>query len=34
MIENRSVPPDALLPHVIYQDVDHAIALLGKTSGF
>jgi len=34
MIENRSVPPDTLLPHVMYQDVDEAIAWLGKTFGF
>ena len=34
MIENRSVPPDSLLPHVMYQNVDEAIAWLGKTFGF
>jgi predicted enzyme related to lactoylglutathione lyase len=34
MIENRSVPPDTVLPHVMYQDVDKAIAWLGKTFGF
>lgn len=34
MIENRSVPPDTVLPHVVYQDVDEAIAWLSKTFGF
>jgi hypothetical protein len=34
MIENRSVPPDTVLPHVAYQDVDEAIAWLSKTFGF
>jgi uncharacterized glyoxalase superfamily protein PhnB len=34
MIENRSVPPDTVLPHVMYQDVDEAIAWLSKTFGF
>lgn len=34
MIENRSVPPDAVLPHVMYQDVDTAIAWLSRTFGF
>jgi uncharacterized glyoxalase superfamily protein PhnB len=34
MIENRSVPPDTVLPHVMYQDVDEAIAWLTKTFGF
>jgi predicted enzyme related to lactoylglutathione lyase len=34
MIENRSVPPDTILPHVAYQDLASAIAWLSKTFGF
>ncbi len=34
MIENRSVPPDAILPHVVYQNVGEGIAWLSKTFGF
>jgi predicted enzyme related to lactoylglutathione lyase len=34
MIENRSVPPDTILPHVVYQDVEAAVAWLSKTFGF
>ncbi len=34
MIENRSVPTGTILPHVNYQNVDEAIAWLGKTFGF
>jgi len=34
MIGNRSVPADILLPHVMYQDVEEAIAWLTKTFGF
>ncbi len=34
MISNRSVPTDIVLPHVIYQDVEKAIAWLNKTFGF
>ncbi len=34
MLENRSVPPDAILPHVMYQDLIAAIAWLSKTFGF
>src|SRR5260370_7272459 len=34
VIENRSVPPDTVLPHVMYQDVDEAIAWLIKAFGF
>jgi len=34
MIENRSVPPDTVLPHVVYQDVDEAMAWLKKAFGF
>ena len=34
MIENRSVPPDTVLPHVMYQDLASAIAWLSRTFGF
>lgn len=34
MIENRSVPPDAVLPHVVYQNLSKAIAWLNKAFGF
>jgi predicted enzyme related to lactoylglutathione lyase len=34
MMENRSVPTDTVLPHVMYQDVDKAITWLSKTFGF
>ena len=34
MIQNRSVPPDTVLPHVTYQNVDEAIAWLTKTFKF
>jgi predicted enzyme related to lactoylglutathione lyase/uncharacterized glyoxalase superfamily protein PhnB len=34
MIENRSVPADTVLPHVIYRDVANAIAWLTSTFGF
>ena len=34
MIENRSVPVDTVLPHVMYQDIDEAIVWLSKTFGF
>jgi uncharacterized glyoxalase superfamily protein PhnB len=34
MLENRSVPPDTILPHVEYQDLAAAIAWLTKTFGF
>jgi predicted enzyme related to lactoylglutathione lyase/uncharacterized glyoxalase superfamily protein PhnB len=34
MIENRSVPPDSVLPHINYQNIDEAIAWLGRTFGF
>lgn len=34
MIQNRSVPPDTVLPHAIYQDVDAAIVWLAKDFGF
>ena len=34
MISNRSVPTDILLPHVMYRDVEDAIAWLSTTFGF
>lgn len=34
MIENRSVPPDAVLPHVAYQDLCEAIVWLQRVFGF
>ncbi|HTQ62219.1 MAG TPA: VOC family protein [Candidatus Solibacter sp.] len=34
MIENRSVPPDTVLPHVVYQDLVGAIAWLNAAFGF
>ena len=34
MIQNRSVPPDTVLPHVTYQNVDEAITWLTTTFGF
>ena len=34
MTENRSVPVDTVLPHVLYQDLPAAIAWLSKASGF
>ena len=34
MIENRSVPPNTLLPHVHYADLPQAIKWLGRTFGF
>ena len=34
MISNRSVPTDLLLPHVMYRDVEKAIAWLSKAFGF
>ena len=33
-MRNRSVPADILLPHVIYQNVEQAIAWLGTVFGF
>jgi uncharacterized glyoxalase superfamily protein PhnB len=33
-MKNRSVPVDAILPHVVYQDVSRAIEWLTKTFGF
>jgi uncharacterized glyoxalase superfamily protein PhnB len=34
MISNRSVPTDAVLPHVVYQDLDEAIVWLNRAFGF
>jgi uncharacterized glyoxalase superfamily protein PhnB len=34
VLKNRSVPTDTILPHVVYQDIDTAIAWLTKTFGF
>jgi uncharacterized glyoxalase superfamily protein PhnB len=34
MVKDRSVPTDAILPHVIYQDVAGAIAWLTTAFGF
>jgi uncharacterized glyoxalase superfamily protein PhnB len=34
VIQNRSVPTDTVLPHVLYPDVAEAIAWLTKTFGF
>lgn len=34
MIANRSVPANTVLPHLVYRDVEEAIAWLTKTFGF
>ena len=34
MISNRSVPTDTMLAHVMYQDVEEAIAWLSRAFGF
>jgi uncharacterized glyoxalase superfamily protein PhnB len=34
MIDNRSVPTNILLPHVVYQDLPAAIDWLARTFGF
>jgi uncharacterized glyoxalase superfamily protein PhnB len=34
MIENRSVPTDTMLSHVVYKDVDAAIQWLSSVFGF
>jgi predicted enzyme related to lactoylglutathione lyase len=34
MIENRSVPPDTILSHVVYRDVDEALRWLSRVFGF
>jgi uncharacterized glyoxalase superfamily protein PhnB len=34
MLKNRSVPTDTVLPHVVYRDIETAIAWLTTTFGF
>jgi uncharacterized glyoxalase superfamily protein PhnB len=34
MIPNRSVPTDAVLPHIMYRDVEEALAWLSEAFGF
>ena len=34
MISNRSVPTDAVLPHIDYRDVEEAISWLSRAFGF
>ena len=34
MIQNRSVPTDTVLPHIVYQDVVKALEWLATTFGF
>jgi uncharacterized glyoxalase superfamily protein PhnB len=34
MLKNRSVPPDVVLPHIVYQDVAAAVAWLTEVFGF
>jgi uncharacterized glyoxalase superfamily protein PhnB len=34
MISNRSVPADAVLPHILYRDVEQAISWLSRAFGF
>lgn len=34
MISNRSVPTDAVLPHIVYRDVEEAISWLSRAFGF
>lgn len=34
MLKNRSVPPDTVLPHLVYQDVARALDWLTRTFGF
>jgi uncharacterized glyoxalase superfamily protein PhnB len=34
MMQNRSVPADILLPHIVYRDVAEAIAWLTRVFGF
>jgi uncharacterized glyoxalase superfamily protein PhnB len=34
MLKNRSVPTDTILPHVLYQNIDAAIAWLIRAFGF
>jgi uncharacterized glyoxalase superfamily protein PhnB len=34
VISNRSVPTDAVLPHIDYRDVEEAISCLSRAFGF
>jgi uncharacterized glyoxalase superfamily protein PhnB len=34
MIKNRSVPPDSLLPHIVYRDLPTALLWLNNAFGF
>jgi len=34
MLKNRSVPVDAILPHLVYEDVGGALTWLAKAFGF
>jgi uncharacterized glyoxalase superfamily protein PhnB len=34
MLKNRSVPTDVVLPHVVYRDVEGAVAWLSRVFGF
>jgi uncharacterized glyoxalase superfamily protein PhnB len=34
VISNRSVPTDAVLPHIVYRDVEQAISWLSRAFGF
>jgi uncharacterized glyoxalase superfamily protein PhnB len=34
MVRNPSVPPDTLLPHIVYRDVAEAVAWLSRVFGF
>src|ERR1700733_8724529 len=34
VISNRSVPTDAVLPHIVYRDVEQAISWLSRALGF
>ena len=34
MIVNRSVPADIILPHIVYDSVEEALAWLAKAFGF
>jgi uncharacterized glyoxalase superfamily protein PhnB len=34
VISNRSVPTDIVLPHIVYRDLEKAIAWLSRAFGF
>jgi hypothetical protein len=34
MLKNRSAPADIVLPHIVYQDVEEAMAWLSPVFGF